>query len=258
MKQEQKVLSLREFRERFCKSMSFIVLKKAYENYCQGVEPQRAVTAAIAACPEQCKSGNLREHCLVVEKELNAVNVFVLRTETRAAQNEIFRNEWDFHNIELCTARLGEKYDCKVQTTLDFPSNLIIGVYEHRHRYAAVISIEPEQESAIAVPKIKKLAQLLALNALADYTVYLHEKRYREWARKHPKRQQVTPELPDFIDFLCEQPLHFAPEINKENSMFYDPKRAVTIAAYLERFGKELGFKLTLASADVFGDFSHL
>lgn len=259
MKQENsvKILSLREFRERFCQKTTFRVLKQAYDNYLQGAKPQQAVSAAAASFG-QCKTGDLREHSLIAQRVLNGVNIFMLHTETKQAQQELLYGEWNYHDIPLCIARLDENYACENVAALDFPSNLIVGIYEHKHRYITVVSIEPEQESVITVPQIKKSAHLLALNAMAHYTVYLHEKEYRAWACKHPHGRQIPPPLPDFIDFLREQPLRFAPEVNKENGMFYDPKRAVTIAAYLEQFGKELGFKLTLASADVFGDFSHL
>ena len=250
-------LSLHEYRDNFCKDVALDVLKRAYGYSQNGHLPSNAVSTSSVFYAEPKKYRPLLQHGLWAEKKLNAVTIWDLWTETATAQRALLEGVWDFKNRTMCIARLGENYDCKHQTTLDFPNELIIGVYEHRHRFAAVVSIESNHESAFEVRKVQEIADIVAKNAVAYYPKYLHEKEYIAWACKHPHGRQIPPPLPEFSKYLLEQPLRFVKNVNPEYDLSRATKHVVTIEEFIV-FRSPAMQKLTIASVDMFGDFEHL
>lgn len=250
-------LSLYEYRDKYCKDLSLDVLRRAYGYTKNSNLPQSAVSTAAVIYAEPFKTRELKQHGVTAEKRINTVSVWNLQTETEVGQDELRRGKWDFHNRALCISRLGENYNCCRQTTLEFPYGMVIGLYDHRHRYVAVVGIEPERESALALPKVQEVANILAENALAHYTMYLHEKEYREWACKHPHGREIPPPLPEFKEFMLEQPLRFVEGINQP-TLLERTSRVVSLADFINQRSDELQLKLNLATVDLFGDFAHL
>ena len=246
-------LSLKEYRNKFGKDVSVGVLRRAYAYSKNGHLPQNAIATASVIYAEPFKQRDLAEHGFMAEKALNTVTIWNVLTETATAQRALLEGEWDFHNRHRCIARLGENYECTLRTTLEFTSDSVFGVYEHRHRFVAVVSLEQNPESVLSVAKLKQMAYNLAKNALAHYPEYLAKKQNRE--RNISRGKKNVAELPEFRKFLLEQPLRFVDGINDENSIFYNPKGAVTINAYISQQSEQLHQKLSIASVDVFGNF---
>lgn len=251
-------MSLKEYRDNFGKEVSLDVLKRVYGYSQIGHLPPNALSTAVAIYAEPFKQHNFLQLGLMAEKELNAVTIWNLQTETVTAQRALLSGEWDFHNRAMCIARLGENYVCTRRTTLDFPSDLIIGVYEHRHRFAAVVSLEQKPESVLGLSKVQEVADIMAKNALAYYPEYLElKKRYERMQSTQPQYAKYhKPEK--LVAFLLQRPLRFVKGINNTNSVFYNPERAVTVDAFLKQRGEELKQQLNLVSVELFGDFEHL
>lgn len=245
--------SLKEYRDKFGKEVSLDVVRRAYGYSKNGHLPQNALATSAVFYVKPFQQHDFLQLGLMAEKELNAVTIWNLQTETVAAQRALLHGEWDFHNRPMCVARLGENYVCTRRTTLDFPSELIIGVYVHQHRFVAVVSLEQKPESALGIAKVQNVADVLAKNALAHYTVYNEKKLNREWNISCGRKN--VPELPDFKEFLLSQPMRFVEGLNNENSIFYNPNDAVNVGEYLKQRSKELNQQLSIASVDVFGKF---
>lgn len=248
-------LSLKEYRDKYCKGFNLEVLRRAYGYSQNGHLPASAISTASVLYAEPLKRRPLHEHSLIAQKKLNAVTICDLATETATAQRALLVGEWDLCNRSECIARLGENYDCKQLTTLDFPDELIIGVYEHRHRFVAVVSIEANRESALTVRKVQEIADIVAKNAVAYYPKYLHEQEQVEFERKHPEKGQAPKKLPEFRKFLLEQPLRFVPGVNPEYDLSRATKHVVTIEEFIV-FRSPLMQKLTVSSVELFG-FEH-
>lgn len=249
-------LSKKEYYDNFCKGIALNVFRNAYAYSQNGHLPQNAIPTAAVIYAEPFKRRPLSVHGVMAEKELNAVTIWDLQTETVTAQRELLTGNWNFHNRAMCIARLGENYVCTLHTTLEFPSELIIGVYEHRHRFVAVVSIEDERESALSVPKVQELANILAKNAVAHYPEYLQQVASREWHRTHSEKGKVVPKLPKFAEFLLAQPLRFVENINPEHGIFRETKHVVSIGEFINHRSEQLKQKLQLASVEMFG-FEH-
>ena len=253
-KEEKKALSLKEFRDEFGKDVSLDVVKRAYTYVLNGNQPQTSIGTSAVLYAEPFKQSDFRCLGLMAEKELNAVTIWNLQTETVAAQRTLLQGKWDYHNRAMCIARLGENFICSRRTTLEFPSELIIGVYVHRHRYIAVVSIEADRESAIAVPKLQELADIAAKNALAHYTEYLDRQEKREYYLKH--KHVAAAELPEFKEFLLKQPLRFVEGVNPQSIL--PAKHIVSVEEFIKHRGEHLNLQLNVASVDLFGDFEHI
>ena len=249
-----KELSRKEYRDKFCKELSLDVLRRAYVYSQNGHMPQSAISTAAVIYAEPLKQKPLLVQGIMAEKELNAVTVWSLQTETEPAQRSLLNGEWNFHNRAMCVARLGENYACTKLQLLEFPDELIIGVYQHRHRFVAVVSIENEVKSAISVPKVTDIANTMAKNAVAYYPEYLLAKKRQKHCRRLPLQKDKPEQMPDFKDFLLKRPLRFVEGINESYS-FNCTRQEVSIAAYLEACSARLEQKLSLASVDVFGEF---
>ena len=246
-------LSLKTYRDSFGKNVSLDVLKRAYDYSKNGHLPQNSIATSAAIYAEPFKKHTLRQLGLMAQRELNSVTIWNIQTETPAAQRLLLQGEWDFHNRPMCIARLGENYDCTCRTTLQFPNRQIIGVYQHQHRFVAIVSLKQLQESASCVAKVQEIANNLAINIIVHYPAYLVKKEIYEL---RIKRHLPAPEpLPEFKEFLLQQPLRFVDNINNESSLFYNPARAVTIGDYLKRHSDELHQELKIANIHIFGDF---
>lgn len=246
-------LSLMQYRDKFCKGLSLDVFRRAYAYSQNGHMPQNAISTSAVIYAEPFKLRPLYFSGVMAEQELNAVSIWKLQTETATAQRFLLNGEWDYHNRAMCVARLGENYSCTKLQTLEFPSELIIGVYQHYHRFVAVVSIDNESVSAISVPKVREIADILAMNAVADYPEYLCNKERLTYYRKHPEKGKVLTKLPEFRAFLLEQPIR--PVKGIKDSSIFRKATPVSIASYLDMCSEQLGQKLSLASVDMFGDF---
>lgn len=249
-----KNLSLKEYRGRFCKDFSLMVLKRAYCYSQNGHLPSNAIATAAVLYADPLKRRMLLQHGVMAQKEPNAVSIWDLQTETVSAQRSLLVGKWDFHNRSECIARLGENYDCQHQTTLDFPNELIIGVYQHLHRFVAVVSIAAICEAEQDERKVQEIADIVAQNALVYYPKYLREKEQIEFDRKHPEEGKAPKKLPEFRQFLLNQPLRFVKGVNPEYDLSRAAKRIVTIEEFIV-FRSPLMQKLKVASIDMFGDF---
>jgi hypothetical protein len=247
-------LSRKEYHDKFCKEFSLDVFRRAYAYSKNGHMPQNAIPTAAVIYAEPFKLRPLRVHGVWAEKKLNAVTVWDLQTETESAQRFLLKGKWDYPNRAMCVARLGENYACTKLQTLEFPDELIIGVYQHYHRFAAIVSIDNSCVSAISVPKVTAIANLMGKNAVAYYPEYLHQKEQLDYQRKHAKKGKVLTKLPEFREFLLAQPVQFVAGVN-QRSIFGPKAPEVSIAAYLEDCSAQLEQKLTIASVDMFGEF---
>lgn len=246
-------LSRKEYHDKFCKDLSLGVLRRAYIYSQNGHLPQCAIPTAAVIYAEPFKLRKLLVKGVMAEKELNAVTVWSLQTETESAQRSLLNGDWDFHNRAMCVARLGENYSCTKLQTLEFPDELIISMYQHYHRYVAIVSIDNSCVSAISVPKVTAIANIVAKNAVAYYPEYLVKKEQQEYYRRHRMKNKLK-HLPDFKDFLLEQPMLFVKGVN-ENSIFNRTPQNLSIASYLDSCSAQLEQTLSLASVDVFGEF---
>lgn len=251
-----KDLSLKEFQNKFGKGLPFGVVRQAFIYVKNGNQPQNSISTAMIIYAEPFKSRELRQTGLMTEKEGNRISIWKLQTETAKAQRELLTGKWAYHCRHMCIARLGENYDCTLQKTLEFGDNRVVGVYEHRHRFAAVVSLQPEQTSAPCIPKIQELADILAKNALAHYPEYLLQQEKRRWHLEHDKPQRNIPELPPFKEFILKQPLRFVEGVNPQS--FLPAKHIVSVEEYIKHRGEQLKQNIDIAGIDLFGDFEHL
>lgn len=250
--EEKKTWSLKEFRDKFCRDLSLDVAKRAYKYVLNGNQQQTSVATSAVIYAEPFKKKDFKHLGFMAEKELNAVTIWNLQTETDWAQRTLLQGVWDFHNRAMCIARLGENFICSHRTTLEFPSELIIGVYQYRHRFVAVVSIEPDCESVIAVPKLQKLARITAMNALAHYPEYLYRKEQREYYLKH--HHVASAELPEYKDFLLTQPMRFIEGVNPP-MIYPETRHVISVEDYIKHRGEQLKLNLKVASVDLFGNF---
>ena len=251
-KEEKKTWSLKEFRDEFGKGLSLDVVKHAHNYALNGNQPQTSIGTSVVIYAEPFKQKDFKHLGLMAEKELNAVTIWNLQTETDWAQRTLLQGEWDFHNRAMCIARLGENFICSRRTTLEFPSELIIGVYQHMHRFVSVVSIETDRESAMWVPKLTALANILAKNALVHYMEYLHRNYEREYYLEH--HHVASAELPEYKDFFLTQPMRFIAGVNP-HSVYPEAKHVVSVEDFLAHRGEQLGLQLKVASVDLFGEF---
>lgn len=251
-----KSLSLKEYRDRFGKDLSLDVLKRAYDYSQNGHSPRPALSTSSILYAEPFKQRELFYAGLMAEFEPNAVTIWRLQTETATAQRALLRGLWDYHNRADCIARLGENYACQHLQTLEFPDELIVGVYEHQHRFVAVVSVEAIPESALTVRKVQEVADIVAKNALAYYPLYHAAKERYEWNIKHPQKDFKPEKLPEFREFLLTQPLRFVKGVNPEYDLLCATKRVVSIEEFIVFRSEPLQQKLTIASVDLFG-FEH-
>ena len=244
-------LSLKEYRDRFAKDLTLEVVRRAYTYSQNGHLPQNAIATAAVLYAEPMKRRELMHHGLLAQKEQNAVTVWKLHTESATAQRELLHGEWDFHNRAECMARLGENYECKLCSTLEFPHNAVIGVCEHRHRFVAVVGIVPESES-ILVTQLQKIADTVAKNALAYYAEYL------EYCQRCKRATEFEPQYAQkpkkFKEFLLDSLLKFINAIDPEYGII-EANTWVTVADFIRHWEEQFKQTLTLTSIDVFGDF---
>ena len=241
-------LSVNEYYDKFCKGLSFEVLKRAYGYSQKGHSPSCAIATAAALYAEPFKQRELMQHGLTVEREKTEISIWKLETETASAQRALLEGEWDFHNRAMCIARLGENYNCTRVVALDFPSVPIIGVYVHRHRFAAIVGVEAEHDDPDGV------AEIVAKNAVAHYPEYLDRQERRKWHLKHDKNPQKYPPLPDFKTFLLEQPLLFVEGVNPR-SIFAQTRHIVSVGEFVKRCSQEQKQMLCVTSVNVYGEF---
>ena len=248
-------LSLREYRDTYCKDLSLDVLRRAYGYTKNSHMPQNAVPTATVIYAEPFKTRELKQHGVIAEKRVNTVSVWDLQTETAVGQAELLRGEWDFHNRALCISRLGENYNCSLQSLLEFPVDTAIGLYAHNHRFVAVVNIEPEKEVICALPAVQEVADIIAKNALVHYPEYLSRQEAREYDLKH--HNIVEGELPASIDFLLTQPVYFW-GVADPGKIYPEARHVISVEDFLKSRGEALGSKLRIASVELFGDFKHL
>ena len=248
-------LSLKEYRSNYAKGLSLEVCKRAADYSKNGHRPQNALATSAAIYADPYKHREFHELGFMAEKQLGAATIWNLQTETPAAQRALLSGDWDYHNRQMCIARLGENYVCTRRTTLEFPSNLIIGVYEHFHRFVGIVSVESLPESALSVPKVQEVANILAMNAVAHYPEYTARRDNYKRNLKRGLNLECPPELVNFRSFLLEQPLRFVVGINEEYGSFRDQQSLVSIANYLSHRGEQLKQELDLITVDVYGDF---
>lgn len=242
-------LSLREYRDTYCKDLSLDVLRRAYGYTQKSHMPQNAVPTATVIYAEPFKTHELKQHGVIAEKRVNTVSIWDLQTETAAGQDELLRGKWDFHNRALCISRLGENFNCSLQSLLKFPVDTAIGLYAHNHRFVAVVDIAPEKEELCTLPAVQEVADIIAKNAMVHYPEYLSRQEARADDLKN--HNIVEGELPAYIDFLLTQPVYFSGST--------DPARhVISVEDFLKSRGKALGSKLRIASVELFGDFAHL
>lgn len=251
--EEKKTWSLKEFRDEFGKGVSLDVVKRAYKYALNGNQPQTSVGTSAVIYADPFKKRDFKYLGLMAEKELNAVTIWNLQTETDWAQRTLLQGVWDFHNRSMCVAQLGENFICSRRTTLEFPSELIIGVYQHMHRFVSVVSIETDRESAMWVPKLQALANILALNALAHYPEYLAREADREYYIK--RHGIVSAKLPEYKDFLLTQPMRFIAGVNPY-SVYPEIQHVISVEDFLAHRGKQLDLNIKIASVDLFGEFT--
>ncbi len=253
--EEPKTLSLKEFRDEFGKSVSLDVVKRAYRYVLNGNQPQSSIATSAVLYADPFKKRDMNCLGVMAEQELGKVTIWNLQTETPSAQRALLQGKWDYHNRSLCISRLGENFICNRRTTLRFPSERIIGVYAHYHRFVAVVSIKSDIESTIATTKLQEMAATVAKNALAHYPEYLHRMEKREYNLKH--HYAISEELPEYKDFLLKQPMRFVEGINPPQ-LFSVPNHVISVEEYIIHCGQQLNLKLDLVSADLCGDFEHL
>lgn len=200
---EPQIWSLKEFRNQFGNDVSIKVVKCAYRYAQNGNQPQSSIATSAVLYADPFKKRDMNCLGVMAEQESGKVTIWNLQTETPSAQRALLQGEWDYHNRSLCISRLGENFICTRRTTLRFPSERIIGVYAHYHRFVAVVSIKSDIESTIATTKLQEMAATVAKNALAHYPEYLHRMEMREYNLKH--HYAISEELPEYKDFLLKQ-----------------------------------------------------
>ena len=245
----EKSMSLKEYRDKYGADFPLCVVKTAYSYSQKGVLPQQAIADAAVIYAEPLKQHELLQCGLMAEKQQNTVTIWNLQTETNDAQQRLLQGEWDFHNRMMCIVRLGENYACVRRDTLEFPSEQVVGVCEHKHRFIAVVALEqnPIPTDAVAIQKAEKLANLIAENAVSLYKGYLMSvKRCR----------QLGLNQNSFESYLLKHKVLFVEGINPQNDIPGE-KPKVSIEEFLLQQGKKLKQTFRIADIRLFGDFEH-
>lgn len=251
-------LSFKEYRDKYGANLPLCVVKTAYGYSQKGALPQQALATAAAAYAEPFTQHALLQCGLMAEKQQNSVIIWNLQTETNDAQQRLLQGEWDFHNRAICIARLGENYVCTRRTTLEFSSDQVIGVCEHKHRFVAVVAMEqiPISTDMVSMQETEKLVNLVAENALALYKGYLmNVKRYRQLSCHETEQAEKLNPI-SFESYLLRHKVLFVEGINPENDISGE-KPKVSIEQFLLQQGQQLKKTFHIADIKMFGDFEH-
>ncbi|MBQ8464618.1 MAG: hypothetical protein IJ545_01250 [Alphaproteobacteria bacterium] len=251
-------LSLKEYRDKYGANFPLCVVKTAYGYSKKGVLPQQALANAAAVYAELFKQRELSQCGLMAEKRQNTVTIWNLQTETSDAQQRLLQGEWDFHNHAMCIARLGENYACTRRTTLEFSSNQVVGICEHKHRFIAVVALEQSSipTDVVSVQESEKLANLVAENAVSLYKGYLMSVERRRQLSGNATQQNEKLNHISFENYLLQHKILFVEGLNPEND-FLGKAPKVSVEQFLVQQGDRLKQTFRIADIKIFGDFEH-
>ena len=237
-------MSLTEFRKNYGQNVSMTVCKMAYGYVINENAPKSSLSTAAIIYARKFMERPLKFNSYRVERELGCVRIYQLQTETEYAQLALRRGNWDYNDRSLCIAALGENYRQKLIRSMEFPDELVVGVYEHFGRYVSVVALEGCDKPS-KVKEFTDMAHVLAVNALGYYDRYLD-------ATSVMKNQNILYDC--FSKYLLSQNLEI--EFGKYyNDLGYFPasRKGQRMEHYIEDKQKELETNISIAQINVFG-----
>lgn len=225
-------MKLKEFRKEYGQNVSMEVCKTAYRYVLNDNAPKVSVNTAAIIYARKFMERPLKFNSYRVEKELGCVRIYQLQTETEYAQLALRRGNWNYNDRNLCIAALGENYRQKLIRSIEFPDDLVVGVYEHFGRYVSVVALEGCNKPS-QVKEFSDIAHVLAVNALWYYD------RYMDATSVFEHQDMISDCFPKYL---------MSQYIEIEFGKYYND-----IEQYIEDKQKQLETNISIAQINVFG-----
>ena len=245
-------MKLRDFNNDFGRTFPLAVVKTAYGYVQQGHDAGPAISTASAIFGAKFECRKMRYDGYAVTSGVMETTVYHLQTET---SNGLRRMSLYSYPTErgLAITKMGENCLCEPVWQMEHQRGVIVGSYDHCNRYAAVAVLRYDETVELTEKfkaRLQKLANVLAMNALAWKSEYEHRLEVAEY--RAARKMHHTPVAP-WPEFLLQCTLRFVPLVNESCEHYEQLHGTVTVGDYLRNFRLSVDCSLELAEIKVFG-----